>query len=377
MNRKRVLFWYEMGNLKWFLLGGLLLSGVLLGALGSALGDLSESAAMTRSMGWAFGHAPTFGQTLLQMLEFATPAAIVLLSVMGAYQFSDYHKRNKREFIVSLPFTQQERFLMKGITGFGVITVVWLVFGTGIFALRAVYYPQIIRNYLLYPEYKIIMANDTWLHTFRTLMLVWLIMLAAYAVYMLICSVVIHGVAGILVSIGTMAAPAWLLLQILAYTEAIGGTDAGDAFVKWLNHHDTFYRLCLIFTGQKSYYQNEFLLSSDSYAEGDMVGSFALVSYGYMTKLFIALPLILLLLLAITWCINTKQDGARFGRLVPFKPARIILDAGIAVCFGSGITWILIMIFEVGSLYLTLFLLAVVFAGLFMLTDKILKRVIR
>lgn len=376
MNRKRALFWYEIGNLKWFLLGGLLLSGILLFGMSSALSALTQSAAMTRSMGWGFGEAPTFGQTFLQMLEFATPVAIVLLGVMSAYQFSDYHKRNKREFIVSLPFTQQERFLMKGITGFGVITVVWLVFGAGICALRAVYVPQIIRNYLLYPEYKLIMANDTWLHTIRTLMLLWLVVLTAYTVYMLVHSVVIHGVAGMLVSIGTMAAPAWLLLMVVAFAEALAGTDAGSAVEHWYRLHDTFFRLCVLFTGQ-SYYQSTFLLASDTYVQGDLVGSFELVSYGYMTKLFIALVLILILLFALTWFINTKQDGARFGRLVPLRPARILLDAGIAVCLGAWVTWILIMILEMDSLLLTLFLLVVVCTGLFILTNKILKKVIR
>lgn len=376
MNRKRALFWYEMGNLKWFLLGGMLLGGILLLGISSELRVLTHSAAMTKSRGWAYGQAPTFGQTFLQALEVATPIAIILLGVMAAYQFSDYHNRNKREFIVSLPFTQQERFLMKGMVGFGVITTVWLVFGAGILALRAMYYPQIIRNYLLYPEYKIIMANDTWLHTLRTLILLWMIVLAAYAVYMLVQSVVIHGVAGMLVGIGTMGAPAFLLMMVLAYRETLAGTDAGNAFMRWLHHHDTFYRLSILFTGQ-SYCQDQFLLSADYYEQADLVGSFVLVSYGYMTKLFIALALILVLILVLTWFINAKQDGARFGRIVPLKPVRLILSAGMAVCFGAGITWIFINVLEVETWFLTFLLLAAVCAGLFMLFNKLLKKVIR
>lgn len=376
MNRKRALFWYEMGNLKWFLLGGLLLGGFLLLAISSELSFLSQSAAMSRSVGWAFEGSPTFGQVLLQAIGAATPFAVLLLGVMSGYQFSDYHKRNKREFILSLPFTQRERFLMKGITGFGVITVVWLVFSIGVSALRAVYYPQIIRNYLIYPEYKIIMANDTWLHMFRTLMLLWLIVLTAYAVYMLVHSVVLHGVLGLLVTIGTMAAPAWVLLMFSAYTEVLAGDSAAIALSRWFGHHATFTRLCAIFGGM-GYYQNEFLLSSAPYKENDMVGSFQLISYGYMTKLFVALSLILILILVLSWFINTRQDGARCGRLVPLKPVRIILAAGIAVCFGLGITWIFMMIFEIESFAFVFLILAVICMGLFMLTDKILKKVVR
>lgn len=372
MNRKRALFWYEIGNLKWFLLGGLLLSGILLLGIGSELHALTHGLAMARSSEWD----STFGHIFLQALEVATPIVIILLGVMAAYQFSDYHNRNKREFIVSLPFTQQERFLMKGMVGFGVITTVWLVFGAGILALRAVYYPQIIRSHLLYPEYKIVMANDTWLHTLRTLMLLWMIVLAAYAVYMLVQSVVIHGVAGMLVGIGTMGAPAFLLMMILAYTETLAGGDTGTAFMRWLHHHDTFYRLSILFTGQ-SYYQDQFLLSADYYKDSDQVGSSVLVSYGYMTKLFIALALILVLILVLTWFINAKQDGARFGRIVPLKPVRILLSAGMAVCFGAGITWIFINVLEVEIWFLTFLLLAAVCAGLFILFNKLWKKVMR
>lgn len=375
MNRKRALFWYEIGNLKWFLLGGLLLGAILLLGISGELHALTQSSAMARSRGFGW-ETFTFGQTFLQALEVATPIAIVLLGVMAAFQFSDYHNRNKREFIVSLPFTQQERFLMKVLVGFGVITIVWLVFGAGILALRAVYNPQIIRSYLLYPEYKIIMANDTFLHTLRTLMLLWLIVLAAYAVYMLVQSVVIHGVAGMLVGIGTMGAPAFLLLMILAYTETLAGTDTGTAFMRWLHHHDTCYRLSILFTGQ-SYYQDRFLLSADYYEESALVGPFVLVSYGYMTKLLIALALILVLILVITWLINAKQDGAGFGRIVPLKPVRLILSAGTAVCFGAGITWIFINVLEVETWFWTFLLLAAVCAGLFILFNKLLKKVIR
>lgn len=375
MNRKRALFWYEIGNLKWFLLGGLLLGGILLLGIGSDMHALTQSGAMVRSRGWGW-EGSTFGQRFLQALEVATPIAIILLGVMAAYQFSDYHNRNKREFIVSLPFTQQERFLMKVLVGFGVITTVWLVFGAGVLALRAVYYPQIIRSHLLYPEYKIIMANDTWLHTLRTLILLWMIVLAAYAVYMLVQSVVIHGMAGMLVGIGTMGAPAFILLMILLYTETLAGTNVAFDFEKWLRHHDTFYRLSILFTGQ-SYYQKQFLLSPDYYKKSDLVGSFVLVSYGYMTKLFIALALILVLILVLTWFINAKQDGARFGRIVPLKPVRLILNTGMAVCFGAGITWIFIMILEVETWFLAFLLLAAVCAGLFILFNKLLKKVIR
>lgn len=375
MNRKRALFWYEIGNLKWFLLGGLLLGGILLLGISSELHVLIRSGAMAKSRGYGW-EMSTFGQVFLQALTVATPIAIVLLGVMAAYQFSDYHNRNKREFIVSLPFTQQERFRMKVLVGFGVITTVWLVFGAGILALRAVYDPQIIRSHLLYPEYKIIMANDTWLHTLRTLMLLWLIVLTAYAVYMLVQSVVIHGMAGMLVGIGTMAAPAFLLLMIQLYTGTLAGPDAAWTFEKWLHHHDTFYRLCLLFTGE-SYYQDRFLLSADYYEKSDMVSSFVLVSYGYMTKLLIALALILVLILVLTWFINAKQDGARFGRIVPLKPVRMLLSAGMAVCFGAGLTWIFIMVLEVETWFLTFLLLAAVCAGLFILFNKLWKKVIR
>lgn len=373
MNRKRALYQYEMRNVRWFLLGGLLLCGLLL------LSMQSELYALLESRGGVWGtpgyESNNFCAILIFVLQYATPIAAVLLGFMAAFQFSDYHKRTKREFIVSLPYTQQERFLAKLITGLGTITVVWLAFAAGVCGLRVSYYPQLMRDYLLYPEYKIIMANDTWLHTLRTLLLVWLIVLTAYAIYMLIHSVVIHGVLGSLIGIGVMMAPAWLFLVVRGYGETV--FSLSDKFSMWFERSHTIKQLCMLFVGE-GYSSGIFALDSERYyREGDPVGYFLLFSYGNMTPLFLILTLILLGCLVIVWFVNTRQDGARFGMLVPQKPARWILSAGIAVCMGAGFTWIPVMAAHNMHPFFVILLLLAICAGLFALTNKIFKKVIR
>ncbi len=380
MSRKRMLYRYEWNNLKWFLAAGVICSLVIL------LGIYSECA--SGGMVWSSdsgggdmlqllylwgGGIGSFGTILIQALQAITLPAIVFLGVMAAYQFSDYHKRNKREFIVSLPYTQRERLVAKLLTGFASITGIWLVFGIGIVGLRMYYFPRILRSYLLYPEYKLIMANDTWFHTIRTLLLFWLILLTAYAIYAVVHSLVAHGVTASLVGIGIMLTPLWLRVQLCAYEELLYDDSVGRLF-RWLGHHPAITRLCDLFSGQ-GYYRDYFM--TNGYYDEDRVLDFMLVDYSSSTKVIVVVILLLLVCVLAAWLVNARQDGAKLGQIVPEKPVRILLSAGMAVCFGLGVTWIFIFTLSPADAVLIGLILLTVCLGLYWLANWILKRAVR
>lgn len=307
-----MLYRYEFSRLKWFLVAGLALCAFVLLIFNSGCQmdniewSVSENTFLNRFL--FRGQFSYFGFSLTNYLEFFTLPAILFLGGMTVYQCSDYHKRTKREFMASLPYTQQERFLAKLVAGVGTITVYCLAFGIGVFGLRAYYYEWMMRSYLVFPEYKLILANDTWVHTLRTLLLLWLIMLAAYGIYLLLHSVVTNGIAASLMGVGVMLSPAWLAYQWCVYSEFL--------------HPDPAF-------------------PSDA------------------------------------WWINARQDGARFGQVVPLTAARIVIGVGMAVCFGTAITRIALSVLQIENVIAICFILVAVCIGIYLLVDRILKRTVR
>ncbi len=380
MSRKRMLYRYEWNNLKWFLAAGVICSLVILlgiysecatsGVVWSSASRSSDELQLLYLYGNGVG---SFGNILIQVLQVITLPAIVFLGVMAAYQFSDYHKKNKREFIVSLPYTQRERLVAKLLTGFAGITGICLVFGIGIAGLRMYYFPRILRSYLIYPEYKLIMANDTWFHTIRTLLLFWLILLTAYAVYIVVHSLVAHGVTASLVGVGIMLTPLWVKVQLCAYEELLYD-DSEGRLLRWLGHHPAITRLCDLFSGQ-GYYRNYFM--TNGYYDEEATSEFMLIDYSSSTKVIVVVILLLLVCVLAAWLVNARQDGAKLGQIVPEKPVRILLSAGMAVCFGLGVTWIFIFTLPLADAVLIGFILLTVCLGLYWLANWILKRAVR
>lgn len=273
--------------------------------------------------------------------------------------------------MASLPYTQQERFLAKLVAGVGTITVYCLAFGIGVFGLRAYYYEWMMRSYLVFPEYKLILANDTWVHTLRTLLLLWLIMLAAYGIYLLLHSVVTNGIAASLMGVGVMLSPAWLAYQWCVYSEFLHPDPAfpSDA---WLEHHPAVTRLCKLFMGG-GYYRDCFTV--DPGENSDL--TILLLDFCSSGKVIAAVVVLLIVVVVVAWWINARQDGARFGQVVPLTAARIVIGVGMAVCFGTAITRIALSVLQIENVIAICFILVAVCIGIYLLVDRILKRTVR
>lgn len=376
MNRRRALYQYEIGTMKWFfvagILGGLLVLFVLNGYLDqihqtsqNMVGDIMSISSIS------MGKTDSFTGVLIEGLERITPIILIGISFMVMFQFADYHKRNRREYIVSLPFSQRERFVAKLIIGSSIITIACAVFCIGVLVLRQTYYVDFVKVRLLYPQYNIFCANDTLFQTLRTILLLWITALTAYAVFTAIHTLITVGILASLVSIGVVATPVYVLGMCYLYREMF-----------WPNAVMTgvslFYgpirQICQAFMGM-GYYEDTVEITF-GYAGNDMARN--CIDYGAVSSVFVTLIIVLVACVVFGLAMNVKQDGAKFGTMIPNARARVFFSAGIAVCFSFPIANLIAFILGISQVFpAVISLQIIVIAVLFLLNQKIFKRVIR
>lgn len=323
MNRKKALYQYEFAAMKWFLVAGLACAFFALLILNAEYRLGIPDAYGEMNLVFSDRNYISFSKILMDKLSFLVPATLVAVAFMTIFQFSDYHNRNQREYIVSLPFTQRERFAAKYIVGASILTVVIALFGAGVFVLRSMYFELLIKYNLVYPEYPVIYGNDTWFHTLRSLLLLWLVIMAAYSVFTLLHSVVTKGIMASLISLGIIVAPVYLLYMSAFYVYSF----FEEFYNSCVDEHMWMYTLkqiCGSFVGV-GFYKQEFLLQND--------GMINCVDYGNTGAVLLVLLLVSISFTAGAYIINSRQDGAKFGMLIPIRWIRMVIGAGAAFCF--------------------------------------------
>ena len=323
MNRKKALYQYEFAGMKWFLVAGLSCAFFALLVLNAEYQSWIPDVYGEMNVAFSNRNYISFSKILVDRLSFLVPVALAALAFMTIFQFTDYHNRNQREYIVSLPFTQRERFVTKYIVGAGLLTTVTAVFGAGVFVLRSMYFELLIKYNLVYPEYPVIYGNDTWFHTLRSLLLLWLVIMAAYSVFTLLHSVVTKGIMASLISLGIIVAPVYLLYMSAFYVYSF----FEEFYNSCVDEHMWMYTLkqiCGSFVGS-GFYKQEFLLQNDEVIN--------CVDYGNTGAVLLVLLLVSISFMAGAYIINDKQDGAKFGMLIPIRWIRIVIGAGAAFCF--------------------------------------------
>lgn len=313
MNRKRALYRYEFGRVKWFL--ALAMLGCILVLL------FANSQYATRSELWYMA-VDSFNSQLILILEYITTVAIFAVAVMVLYQFSDYHTRTRREYISSLPYTQRERFVVKYVVGIGTITAVCIVLGLGIWMIREQYFPQIMKSYFTTDYYKVLWGNDSGLQTFRCILLFWVSMLTVYTIFTLIHSLITKGIVAGIVGLGAVFTPMVVLNEIIFFAFRFGNPAfANNGIVKQLRQ--AFCALSGSGYCQELYESNG--VSTTAFS--------SFINYGSMFTVFSVLILILVICFGLAYRVNVKQDGAKYGVLVVAKWAQRTLSAGLAVTF--------------------------------------------
>lgn len=311
MSRKKALYQYEFGNMKWFLVAGLVCCALVLLFENGLCEDFRHS---TFVLYWSFN-----GQ-FIDLLPSATMAAIFAVSIMVVFQFSDYHKRSRREYISSLPFTQRERFVAKYVMGSGILTTVCIVFGVGILLLRNKWFPYCMKSYLTSAFYKVQWGNDTWFQSLRSILLLWITMLMVYTIFTLVHSLITHGVVACVAGIGAIFTPIVIFHEISFYVYRFGQVDVMS------NEVVVNIRQVL-----QAFYGRGYNKSID--ADVSTYGCDTFIDYGCMTMVFAVLIAVLLVCFCIAYWVNVRQDSAKYGVLVVAKWARVMVSAGVAICF--------------------------------------------
>lgn len=368
MNRKRALYQYEFAAMKWFLVAGLSCAFLALLILNAEYRSGIPDVYGEMNVAFSNRNYISFSKILVDRLSFLVPAALAALAFMTIFQFADYHNRNQREYIVSLPFTQRERFAAKYIVGAGILTIVTAAFGAGVFVLRSMYFELMIKYNLVYPEYPVIYGNDTWFHTLRSLLLLWFMLLAAYSVFNLIHSVVTKGIMASLISLGIIVTPAYLLYMSAFYVYSF----FEEFFLSYVDEHMWMYttkQICAAFIGS-GFYKTEFNTHAES--------AINYIDYGNTGAVLLVLLLVSIGFTAGAYIINGRQDGAKFGMFIPIRWIRMVISAGAAFCFAFPLALFVAFCVGVdGNIIFVALMHAVICAALVAIIQKIGKRLNR
>lgn len=368
MNRKRALYCYEFGNMKWFLVAGMVCCLLAIFSFYSYFGTAIAMYGEWDMFDFS-NDAASFIGIILEGMKRLTPIALIALSFMVMFQFSDYHKRNRREYMVSLPFSQRERFVTKFLVGNSILTIICVVFGVGIFMLRNTYVPYYVKRSLVFPEYQIFCKNDTWFQTLRVILLLWVTMLTAYAVFTIIHTLISVGIVASVVSLGVMATPYYLLGMFYIYAEMFSPAANHQPLME-----STFGQICRSFVGA-GYYKNMVDISFGSFGDEQTRG---VIDYGSMSAVFLTLIIVFVMCTLFAYIINAGQDGAKFGSIIPMPWARAFFSGGIALCFSFPISVLMVGLLDKENVGIVVAVVQiVVMIVLYFVNQKIFTRVIR
>ncbi|MCH5264809.1 MAG: hypothetical protein J1F02_02840 [Lachnospiraceae bacterium] len=340
MNRRKALFYHEWHTMRWILLAGcgcaLVLGGIFYAYIAGIANNQEYSiyfASAQHNLG------SVFSEGLVSALSRAHTVAVPVFAFMSILQFADSHSRKSREYLASLPCTQSERFAVKAAVGFGIITISCLVLSVLVLITRSRFMDIFVKWSVLLPGTQVVYANETLLHTLRSLALFWLTLLALYAIFMAVQSLVRQGPMAALIGIGATAAP-WLIAtavqSVLSYImmsdySEIAWQEVVAAQEQYLYPMEHIKNVCGSFWGLGTGIAQGGAVGQDYiYSVAETV----LVSYENMWLLFGSMAVLLIGCTILGWQANKKLDMARAGMLVPIRRVRILIGVSFGICCG-------------------------------------------
>lgn len=202
MSRKKAVFLYESKRMRWFALAGII-AGVLFTIL-----MMHEFKGAFEDGSFYLGGGINFG--FCKMLGSASILIVGCIAVMSIFQFSDWHKKSTQEYLLSLPFTQKERFLAKALCGYGTILLSGITVLLGMIYVRNCYITEFWKNLSGIAYSDIIMGNNTMWQLIQLGLQLILMMLALYSIFLLAHILVSRGIVAALIGTGMSFAPIYL-----------------------------------------------------------------------------------------------------------------------------------------------------------------------
>lgn len=317
MSRKKAVFLYEGKRMRWFALAGII-AGVLFTILMK-----HEFKGAFEDGSFYLGGGINYG--FCKMLGSASILIVGCIAVMSIFQFSDWHKKSTQEYLLSLPFTQKERFLAKALCGYGTILLSGITVLLGMIYVRNCYITEFWKNLSGIAYSDIIMGNNTMWQLIQLGLQLILMMLALYSIFLLAHILVSRGIVAALIGTGMSFAPIylWSVGYVLLYDGWFFREMQLDIpkYREW----GQYFGMCV----------GSGFRSTDMCSQMESSSYYIIVNYSnFWLMLFAAFAAIFIIGRLAYW-ISGRVDMARTGIVVQKKSARSFISAGMGVCFGT------------------------------------------
>ena len=317
MSRKKTVFLYESKRMRWFALAGII-AGVLFTIL-----MLHEFKGALEDGAFYLGGGINFG--FCKMLGSASILIVGCIAVMSIFQFSDWHKKSTQEYLLSLPFTQKERFLAKALCGYGTILLSGITVLLGMIYVRNCYITEFWKNLSGIAYSDIIMGNNTMWQLIQLGLQLILMMLALYSVFLLAHILVSRGIVAALIGTGMSFAPIylWSVGYVLLYDGWFFREMQLDIpkYREW----GQYLGLCV----------GSGFRSTDMCSQMESSSYYIIVNYSNFWLMLFAAFATIFIIGGLAYWISGRVDMARTGIVVQKKSARSFISAGMGVCFGT------------------------------------------
>ncbi len=366
MSRRKVLFSYEMRKMIPFLILGLIAAAgasvILTQQFDETFWQIREgygSLYLEDVSAYPGGAVITY--MIRGMLVWIVTMCVPGFFVMSLVQFKDLHGKTSTEYLSSLPFTQNEKFMMKTGISYGMITLCCLIVSISALALRAKYAGMIARYNALFPPtvFRQLAGSDTTWHTVRVLLLFWLTLIAMYTVYMMCAYLIRSTLFSALIGVGTLCYPMFINFLLGAIVTAPGTWTYGEQYsvyrvvYHWVEiagrYTKIFFGSALGYVRWASWDSMDFddlgmvVFPSGYTVNGEeLLGENTVtMSYGRTGVLFLLLIGILGICFFLAWRDSEKQDLTRINRKIPTRIGRIGIGLAISVGLSGTILAIL------------------------------------
>ena len=344
MSRRRVLIRHEILRIAPFLGVGIFLAIWIVGKFYGNLRGLdtmwqlsSDNYSRTGFDVWG----TPFTMWLSQYLKAAVSFCCLGFGLMALVQFNDVQVSKKAQYLNCLPYSQNEKFMIKSCVGFGVISLCTLGVSACVIALRISYASVLYKINVRYSIYRQLMGAETMWHTIRMLLMFWMTLLVIYSIYMAMAYLIRRPLLSFVTGFCAILWPGYLLdvfrsvvgehqysTRIARYVDLFDGTTLGYEWQGWGEYGYAFYP-----TSGRLFFDTSYHVKTNSQKLDQLVT----MSYGKVWLAFLVLFLVFAGCILLAWYTNKNRDLANGKPIIPSLIGRIGFRMGVCTALSAGL----------------------------------------
>lgn len=343
MNRRYALWQHEWQSMRWFLALSILFAittCVLLHQ--NMVVELTEW--NTKEWGYYWEYGCIFSVQLFEAIALGGLWILPAFAIMSAFHFRDKQSCGVREYFMSLPYSKNERFWIKIGMGYGTITTFCIVLTVGVLIVRNQVMSLIETRNATWPLEEGVLPQETIGDVLCTLFVSWLALLAIYSIFVLIQTIVNHGVLAAVFSVITTIAPFCMLAAVFNVAEKVVGHNISFFGTELWNG---FYTKVVQFIEKaiSTIMEQEYI----SGYIGEEYYECYVVKHDDMWLGVIVFGMTWLVCTLIAWLVWKRQDEAKAGFLVAGKIPRLCVSIAVSLGAALFVSLIFFMWLEIGE----------------------------